>query len=851
MESRVLLSGLQPLPAVPVVPVKLPVGFELPPKTEAPAAYSNKIQSLLWTAIEPVVMNHARQPLAPARTNMAGAVQVQIKIGGVFQTAVNLIKRLGVQVQSQNASLRMVQAWVKPSQVSTIAGLASVRSIGLPIYAQSASGSVQTEGDSLLFADQVRQRFANLGIDGSGVKIGVISDGITNAGLVGADVPSITVNPSLPGSGDEGTAMIEIVHDLAPGAQIFFSGPGTDLDMIDSINWLRSQGCNVIVDDLIFFSEPFFSDGPIAQAAQAAVDAGVVYISAAGNQGVASGFFGDSHYQGFFNNDGVGFHDFDTGQNVDDFKEMLVQNGATLTAALQWSDPFGGSGNDFDLYLMNASFQVIAASTDFQAGSQDPIEAFQWTNTTGADQLVRVLINWFAGDPSRELELFTFGAGTGAFDHNVVNDSIIGHQAAPGVIAVSAIFSGDPGADTIEFFASRGTSTIYTDFNTQTSIARQVLDGAAIDGVQTHIGQLGLFLNPFFGTSAAAPHTAAIVALMLQSNPTLTPAQVTTNLQATADDLTDYGIGYDDVSGAGRFNALRAVFRSVQLPAPDLFADTDSGISDTDNITKFTFVTLTGAAPAGAYVTLFIDGLPDQSTQLGPNQTMYGLTSIAPLFDGTHIFTVRVGPDSSTALADLSADSLPLTITIDTQPVAPPTVDFLFENDQRLRFVLGEEVPNGFSAGDLVVENLTLGGTFPVSLLHAGLATYAFFSGILPNGNYRATLPASAVTDTAGNPMASDVVLNFFVLAGDANRDRRVDLYDLTTLATNWQGTGRTFSQGDFDYNGTVNSNDLGILAANWQTRLDPPAQPAPPVLTSAAPRAPVRTPTRISEGIL
>jgi hypothetical protein len=62
------------------------------------------------------------------------------------------------------------------------------------------------------------------------------------------------------------------------------------------------------------------------------------------------------------------------------------------------------------------------------------------------------------------------------------------------------------------------------------------------------------------------------------------------------------------------------------------------------------------------------------------------------------------------------------------------------------------------------------------------------------------------------------------VLAGDADRDRDVDVNDLGILASNWQQTPRTFGQGDFDYTGTVDVNDLGILASHWQQQLAQPS---------------------------
>jgi hypothetical protein len=91
-------------------------------------------------------------------------------------------------------------------------------------------------------------------------------------------------------------------------------------------------------------------------------------------------------------------------------------------------------------------------------------------------------------------------------------------------------------------------------------------------------------------------------------------------------------------------------------------------------------------------------------------------------------------------------------------------------------------------------------------------------NGVLPDGNYVGHVMPD-VTDFYGNTIV-EANFGFFVLAGDANHDRKVDIADLGILASNWQQSGRTFSRGDFDYNGTVNVNDLGILASRWQQQL-------------------------------
>src|SRR5439155_289114 len=141
---------------------------------------------------------------------------------------------------------------------------------------RGAGGAPHGEGDAAARADLVR----GLGYDGSGTVVGVISDGIDHAAVAQAtgDLPAVMVPADArcrPGSGDEGTALLEIVHDLAPGAQLVFSeGLTSGLVFIDSVNCLVAAGAGVIADDLVFFDEPFFADGPLALAVRAAVQAG-------------------------------------------------------------------------------------------------------------------------------------------------------------------------------------------------------------------------------------------------------------------------------------------------------------------------------------------------------------------------------------------------------------------------------------------------------------------------------------------------------------------------------------------------------------------------------------------------
>lgn len=134
----------------------------------------------------------------------------------------------------------------------------------------------------------------------------------------------------------------------------------------------------------------------------------------------------------------------------------------------------------------------------------------------------------------------------------------------------------------------------------------------------------------------------------------------------------------------------------------------------------------------------------------------------------------------------------------------------------------------GVTARDLVIRNLTTGQTLDRAAMSVaervgagGTWAYDWINagGAFPDGNYTATLPAGSVLDKAGNPLADDLTFSFFVLAGDANRDRTVNIGDFAILATHFNQAG-TFSQGDFNYSGAVEIGDFAILASRFNTTL-------------------------------
>ena len=420
-----------------------------------------------------------------------------------------------------------------------------------------------TEGDVAHAADVARATFS---VDGTGVKVGAMSDSVDALAALQASgdlPPGVTVLPGQSGNPgtSEGTALMEIVHDMAPGADLFFAtGQGGQAQMAQNILDLQAAGCTVIVDDILYFSEPVFQDGIIAQAVDAVADLGVAYFSAAGNSGnlaagtagVWEGDFLGTALPGPLAGTGIAAHDFGGGQ---DSNELTQDTPFFIT--LQWSDATGASANDYDLYLLDAGLTtVLAASTNAQNGTQDPFEFLDSTATDDTGN--RIVVVKFGGD-DRFLHLNTH---RGQLD--VATDGqIFGHPAAEGAIAVAAVnvatagggpFTGGP-ANPVEPFSSDGPRRIFFEADGtpiggasrggQGSTVREVPDVTAADGVSTATPGF----NPFFGTSAAAPHAAGIAALIQQILSSLDAVGVSQRQKRDALDIEDPGS--DKVSGSG------------------------------------------------------------------------------------------------------------------------------------------------------------------------------------------------------------------------------------------------------------------------------------------------------------
>lgn len=485
---------------------------------------------------------------------------------------------LGMTVTASRGAL--IQATVTSQQVSEIIREPTVRKL-YPVSATTWSGLTATEG---LEAMRVDALINATGLSGDGVIVGLLSDSFNcdrreQTAIDDGDIPIVTVfkeSPFCDTGLDEGRALAEIVHDIAPAAKMFFhtgfSGP---VDFAQGIRDMADSGADVIVDDIGYFLMPFLQESFIDEAIEDVVSEGVIYVSSAGNSG-NSGHMEEfdwvervhpvSGHMSVINR----FPSGDTGKRI----SVPVQS--SFTMFFQWDDPSAlnrpdqNPDGDVDLYLLDGQGQVVAQAGDFNMESGVPVEILQFFNGNGS-----------GGGPGRDeytlvLEL-SQGVPPSEYFWVLQNSSsdidwagskeraptIFGHANNPSAITVGAIAASrsplvnSSVSPTPNAFSSFGGLPRLLDASgAPTRKIPLKPDVTAVDGVNTSFFGLDIdqdgFPN-FSGTSASAPHIAGIVALLLEKDPSLSPTAVRAKLQQSALDLPPRG--FDSQSGAGLVNA--------------------------------------------------------------------------------------------------------------------------------------------------------------------------------------------------------------------------------------------------------------------------------------------------------
>ena len=382
---------------------------------------------------------------------------------------------------------------------------------------------------------------------------------------------------------DEGRAMAQLIHDVAPGANLaFHTGNFGTANFAQGIIDLADAGANVIVDDLTYPNQPMFQDGIIAQAVDRVVDRGVAYFSSAGNQ--ANNSYENSFVSSGQIIQGSVAHDFDPGPGIDTLQQITIPAETNLVVSLQWDSPFlsassvsGGATSDLNIYLLDdTGTQVLARSTGNNIG-RNAVEVLSFTNDNLFPTQFNLAITNPRGDTPNRLKYILFNSSTiNEFASN--SSTVFGHHAAIGAMAVGAtnyrttpLINRNPAI--LNWFSSVGPTTILFDkFGNRlpNPEIRQKPEIVAPDGTNTTFfgtddnNDRDIFPN-FSGTSAAAPHAAGVAALMLEAVPGTPPDILYEALKNSAIDMGAPGV--DDQSGAGLIQADAAIRELQRLQA--------------------------------------------------------------------------------------------------------------------------------------------------------------------------------------------------------------------------------------------------------------------------------------------
>jgi hypothetical protein len=639
-----------------------------------------------------------------------GMVVVDIR-AEVADGLLRTIADMGGAVLSSHPAFGAVRARVPIRRVEALAALPEVRFIGPRQGFRVNTGTQTSQGDVAHAAATARSTY---GINGSGVKVGVLSDGVASLASRQAtsDLPPacpaagacVQVVPGQAGdpAGDEGTAMLEIVHDLAPGAKLYFAGADlmtSDADFAANILTLRNTyGCDIIVDDLTWFNEGAFQDGVIAQAVNTVKASGALFFSSAGNAGRLSagtsgtweGDFLDSgttiSYFTGKDHEGLPIHSFNglTGASAANSNPLTANAYDAIT--LKWSDPLGGATTDYDLFLLDAALTVVwdystdnqecAPPTDPAFCSDEPFEMMaEWTPVGFAGEQI-VVIRW--SGPAKALRLDT---NLGRLTHATIG-AVFGHNGGASTISVAAAHVGTASggaftggsANPVQTYSSDGPRRIFYNpdgtaitpgnvlFGTGGGRDLQKPDLTAADCVTTTTPEF----IPFCGTSASAAHAAAIAALLKSAPNQPSTGQSVAAMFATALDVNP--AGWDRDAGVGIVMANLAAGVLTSVPAVDFYTVSPCRVFDTRQVTgptggaplacggdrDFTIVGGTCGVPSGAKAVSLNVTVTAPSAQ--GNVRLFASGAPAPLVSSLNYLAGQTRANN--AIAPLSAGGL-------------------------------------------------------------------------------------------------------------------------------------------------------------------------------------------------
>jgi len=411
--------------------------------------------------------------------------------------------------------------------------LKGISFIKLPDRAKPSD--IQSEGLGLTGATN----YHSVGHTGSGVKVAVIDIGFAglSSAISAGELPNTVVMIDCTGSSCistgfssetdyHGTAVAEIVYDMAPGAELYLIKIGDTLDLKDAKDYAVANGIKIINHSVGYWNTNFYGGGCYnSNAVCTANDAhsnGILWVNSMGN-------YAESHYGATFtDSDGDGFHDVAAGD--DETINIEASAGDIIDISLTW-DAWPTTDQDYDLGLYDSDLNLVASSETIQTGTQPPTEAIYYSVTSTDTYHVAILK--YNATSNHRLAVFSFNHG---IDPAVASNSIVSPADAITVMAVGAIDYENWITGPQESFSSQG----------PTSDGRTKPEISGPDNVTSYI------YGSFPGTSAASPYVAGAAALILSRNPTYSVSQLWDALKTSTVDMGSSG--QDNIYGYGRLN---------------------------------------------------------------------------------------------------------------------------------------------------------------------------------------------------------------------------------------------------------------------------------------------------------
>jgi hypothetical protein len=491
-----------------------------------------------------------------------------------------------------------------------------------------------------------------------------------------------------------------------------------------------------------------------------------------------------------------------------DVYTIAATTGNTFLAAL--GDLAGSTGGlDVDLMIFSPTGALLS-NTAGAAGTSVIVTDVATTGTYAF-----VVFDQFSDETGTYgLSVGRYGAGAPA---PVVPTGDEGGALASGERRLGHIAPGD--MDSFSFTLAAGNGAFWT--------AGETVD----DAFAPRLIILGPSGNAIFNSSTARGRDAALAATGANPAGTYT-AIVLDGVGGTPGDyaLTGVAVPAVQLTDADSGALVPAAPRAGSLPPGDADVYTvaaTAGQALTFNLAR------TGPAALQPGLIVYAPNGTIAGSNFGTTSTQVVVNSAVA---GTYTVVVEESGGDNTG-----AYSLALNTPAGADTFAPALLesDYFFDrHPANVRLAFSEDVQASFQPDGFTLRNLTTNTAIdPADLaitFHA-ITNEIYFDfnalpgGVLPDGAYRLSIPAANLTDAAGNPLAAAVALDFFVLAGDANRDRVVNFDDLLILAKNYNKVGATWLQADFTGDGLVNFDDLLVLAKGYNKTAFP-LFPAPPL---------------------